>query len=52
MGIMKEERRRDVLFCIRDVHEITGDSTTDLECLQIIPVVQLEMELLEHLYRP
>lgn len=42
-------RRKDVLLYIRDAHGITDDSITDLECLQIIPVVQLKMELLEHL---
>lgn len=42
-------RRKDVLLYIRDAHGIIDDSITDLECLQIILVVQLKMELLEHL---
>lgn len=43
-------RRKDVLLYIRDAHGITtDDSITDLECLQVIPVLQLKMELLKHL---
>lgn len=34
---------------IRNAHGITNDSITDLEYLQIIPVVQLKMESLERL---
>lgn len=38
-----------MLLYIRDAHGITDDSVTDLERLQIIPVVQLKMELLQYL---
>lgn len=42
-------RKKDVLLYIRDAHGITSDSVTDLEYLQIIPVVQLRRVLWEHL---
>jgi len=43
------EEGKDVLLHIRDAHGITDNSIKDLECLQIIPAVQLKSELLEHL---
>lgn len=44
-----EKRGKNVLLYIRDARGITDESITDSECLQIIPIGQLKMELLEHL---